>query len=94
MKLKPNRKFGNGSVGLFGSSVFCTPLIVTFDHLGSNGLLRCILVSVLNIYNLIVHSGSHRDRNVDLNGREVHVRKKDDDLLSKALKTFAILRPQ
>lgn len=67
--------------------------IVALDHLGSNDLLRCILVFILNVYNLIVHLGGHTDHSVDLDEREVNVWEKDNGLLFEVLKAFAILGP-
>lgn len=68
-------------------------LIVAFDHLRSNDLLRCILVSILNIYNLIICSGSCRDCSVDLNGGEFHVRKRTTACFLKPSKPLPYYDP-
>ena len=72
------------------------PFVVTDRHLGSPGsygLFRCILVSILNVNNLIVPSRGHWDRSIDLDRGEFHVWEKDDGLLPEIFKAFTVLRP-
>lgn len=57
-------------------------------------MFRRILVPVLNVNLLVIHSRGQWNSELNLDGRNFHVREEGGGLLSKVLKALTILRSQ